>query len=102
MTLLQFEECPTPIESKKFEKILESHRKILYPDCKQGHKNLGTTLEMLQWKAANGATDKGFEEVLGIVKNMLPEGGELPPTTYEAKKGCLPSWVGCIEDSRMS
>ena len=61
MTLLQSEESPTPIESKKFEKILESHRKILYPDCKQGHKNLGTTLEMLQWKAANGVSNKGFE-----------------------------------------
>ena len=25
-------------ESKKFEKMLEDHRKILYPDCKQGLK----------------------------------------------------------------
>ena len=41
---------------------------------------------MLQWKAANGVTDKGFEELFGIVKNMLPEGNELPSTTYEAKK----------------
>ena len=39
---------------------------------------MGTTLEMLEWKAANGVTDKGFEELLGIVKNMLPEGNELP------------------------
>ena len=42
---------------------------------------MGTTLEMLQWKAANGVTDKGFEKLLGIVKNMLPEGNELPSTT---------------------
>src|SRR6185436_14760168 len=52
-------------ESKKFEKVLEDHRKILYPDCKQRLKKLGTTLEMLQWKAANGVSDKGFEELLG-------------------------------------
>ena len=65
-------------ESKKFEKMLEDHKKLLYPDCKQGLKKLDTTLEMLQWKAANGVTDKGFEELLGIVKNMLPEGNELP------------------------
>ena len=32
-------------ESKKFEKMLEDHRKILYPNCKQGLKQLGTTLE---------------------------------------------------------
>ena len=53
-------------------------------------KKLGTTLEMLQLKAANGVTDKGFEELLGIVKNMLPEGNELPSTTYEAKKVVCP------------
>ena len=60
---------------------------MLYPDCKQGLKKLGTTLEMLQWKAANGVSDQGFEELLGLVKKMLPEGNKLPPTTYEAKKG---------------
>ena len=47
---------------------------------------MGTALEMLQWKAANGVSDKGFEELLGLVKKMLPEGNKLPPTTYEAKK----------------
>ena len=41
---------------------------------------------MLQWKAANGVSDKGCEELLGLVKKMLPIGNELPPTTYEAKK----------------
>ena len=75
-------DCETLKESKKFEKMLEDHKKLLYPNCKQGLKKLGTTLEMLQWKAANGVTDKGFEELLGIVKNMLPEGNELPSTTY--------------------
>ena len=70
--------------------MLEDHKKLLYPDCKQGLKKLGTTLEMLQWKAANGVTDKGFEELLGIVKNMLPEGNELPSTTYEANKVFCP------------
>ena len=63
---------------------------MLYPDCKKGLKKLGTTLEMLQSKAANGVSDKGFEELLGIVKNMLPEGNELPPTTYEAKQVVCP------------
>jgi hypothetical protein len=35
-------------ESKKFERMLEDHKKPLYPDCKEGHKKLGSTLEMLQ------------------------------------------------------
>jgi hypothetical protein len=73
-------------DSKKFEKMLEDHKKLLDPDCKQGHKKLGSTLELLQWKAANGVTDKDFEELLGIRKNMLPEDNELPSSTYEAKR----------------
>jgi len=73
-------------ELKKFEMMLDDHKKLLYPNCKQELKKLGTTLEILQWKAANGVTDKGFEELLGIVKNMLPEGNELSATTYEAKR----------------
>jgi hypothetical protein len=33
---------------------------------------------LLQWK--------GFVELLGIIKNMLPEAYELLSTTYEAKR----------------
>ena len=70
--------------------MLEDHKKLLYPNYKQGLKKLGTTLEILQWKAANGVTDKEFEELLGIVKNMLSEGNKLPSTTYEAKNVVCP------------
>ena len=49
-------------ESKKFEKMFDDHKKLLYPDCKQGLKNLGTTLEILQWKAANGVIDMEFKK----------------------------------------
>jgi hypothetical protein len=45
---------------------------------------------LLQLKAANGVTNKDFEELLGIVKNMLPEGDKLLSTTYEAKKVVCP------------
>ena len=73
--------------------MLEDHKKLLYPNCKQGLKKLGTTLEMLQWKAANGVTDKGFEELLGIVKNMLPEENELPATTVTNMAPFMPFQV---------
>ena len=77
-------------EALKFEKMLEDHKRSLFPSCKPEQKKLGTTLEMLKWKATNGVTDKGFGELLKIVKNMLPEGNELPSTTYEAKKMVCP------------
>ena len=65
--------------------MLEDHKKVLYPTCKEGQKKFGTTLELLQWKAKNGVSNKGFGELLNIAKKMLPKANELPATTYAAK-----------------
>ena len=70
--------------------MLEDHKKLLYPTCDAGQKKLGTTLELLQWKAKNGVSDKGFGELLKIQKKMLPKYNELPATTYEAKQVVCP------------
>jgi hypothetical protein len=76
------------------QKSLRRYWRITKSYCIQiangGNKKLGSTLELLQWKASNGVTDKGFEELLGIVKNMLPEGNELLSIIYEAKKVICP------------
>ena len=72
------------------KRMLEDYKTLLYPDCKQGHKKLGTTLELLQWKASNGLSDKGFEELLKLIKNLLPEGNTLPKTMYKARKVVCP------------
>ena len=66
-------------EKIKFEHMLENHKKLLYPTCDVGQKKLGTTLELLQWKAKNGVSDKGFGELLKIQKKMLPKDNELFP-----------------------
>ena len=66
--------------------MLEDYRTMLYPGCKQDQKQLGTILELLQWKASNGLSDKRFEGLLKLIKKLLPEGNTLPATTYEAKK----------------
>jgi hypothetical protein len=65
--------------------MLEDHKKLLYPTCDVGQKKLGTTLELLQWKAKNGMSNKAFGEQLGIQKKMLPKDNELSTITYEAK-----------------
>ena len=64
-------DCESEIERLKFQKMLEDHRKLLYPDCENGLKKLGTTLELLQWKATNGVSDKGFGELLKLVKKCF-------------------------------
>ena len=83
-------DCESETERLKFQKLLEDHHKLLYPDCQNGFKKLGTTLELLQWKATNGVSDKGFGELLKLVKKMLPKDNELPATTYEAKQLVCP------------
>ena len=77
-------------EKVKFERMLEDHRKLLYPTAEEGQKKLGTTLELLQWKTKNGISDKVFRNLLNLIKKMLPKPNELPTTTYEAKKVVCP------------
>nr|XP_051212532.1 uncharacterized protein LOC127330319 [Lolium perenne] len=97
-------ECETEKERLAFDKMIEDHNKLLYPTCEDGHKKLGNTLELLQWKAENGVTDSGFGKLLTIIKRKLPRGNELPASTYEAKKIVCPLGLdvqkihACIND----
>nr|XP_051229794.1 uncharacterized protein LOC127347667 [Lolium perenne] len=96
--------CGNEKERLKLEKMLEDHNKLLYPNCENGQKKLGTTLELLQWKAENGTSDKGFEKLLKIINKMLPGENVLPSSTYEAKKVVCPLGLevqkihACIND----
>ena len=96
--------CGSENERLKLERMLEDHNKLLYPNCEDGQKKLGTTLELLQWKAENGTSDKGFEKLLKIIKKMLPGENVLPSSTYEAKKVVCPLGLevqkihACIND----
>jgi len=83
-------ECESEKENARFEHMLEDHRKSLYPTAEEGQKKLGTTLELLQWKAKNGTSNKTFGQLLKIIKKMLPKGNESPTTTYEAKQVVYP------------
>ena len=65
-------------------------RSLLYPNCEDGSTKLGTTLELLRWKAECGLTDSSFEKMLKIMKPKFPEHNELLESTYEAKKTLCP------------
>src|SRR3954468_23455268 len=97
-------ECDRERERLKFEQMLEDHNKLMYPNCEDGHKKLGSTLEFLKWKAQVGVPDKGFEKLLKIMKKLLPKDNELPASTYEAKKVVCPLGLevqkihACIND----
>ena len=95
----------TADEKLKLERMLADHKKLLYPTCEDSsNTKLGTTLELLQWKAENGIRDKGFDKLLKILKKKLPKDNELPDSTYEAKKVLCPLGLdvqkihACIND----
>jgi hypothetical protein len=60
------ENCETENERMKFQQMLADHRKLWYPGCADGLNKLGITLELLQWKAMHGVSDKGFGELLKL------------------------------------
>ena len=62
----------------------------MYLGCEDGVKKLDTTLELLQWKATHGVSNKGFGVLLIFFKKILPKDNELPTTTYEAKQLICP------------
>ena len=82
--------CASEKEKKKLQRMLEDHKKLLYPNCEADNKKLDTTLELLEWEAENGVSDKGFGKLLVMIKNMLPKDNELPESMYEAKKVVCP------------
>jgi spore coat polysaccharide biosynthesis predicted glycosyltransferase SpsG len=47
-------------------------------------------LELLQWKAETGLSNKGFEKLLKTMKKMLPKDNKLPASMYKAKKIVCP------------
>ena len=40
--------CANEKEKFKLQRMLEDHKKLLYPNCEDDKKKLGTTLELLQ------------------------------------------------------
>ena len=82
--------CASDLEKKKLQRMLEDHKKLLYLNGVGDKKKLGTTLELLQWKAENGVSDKGFGKLLVMIKDMLPKDNELLESTYESKKDVSP------------
>ena len=93
--------CASDLEKKKLQCMLEDHKKLLYPNCVGDKKKLGTTLELLQWKAENGVSDKGFGKVAGNDKGYASKGQRIAREYVLSKEGCLPSRVRGAEDTCM-
>ena len=88
--LRDFEGHETDREYQQFIGLMGASEKPLFPGCKAKFTLLYAVLELLKLKASNSWSDKSFNELLGLLGDMLPEGNELPINTYRAKKVLCP------------
>ena len=72
-----------------FENLYEDSKKYLYPGCTKFTKLQGV-LKLYNLKASNGWSDKSFTALLEVLREMLPDGNEIPCNVYEAKKMLCP------------
>ena len=77
-------EAESENEKLKLDRMLDDHKKKLYPGCEDDNTKLGTTLELLQWKAETGLSDKGFEKLLKIMKKKFPKDNDCLLYTSDA------------------
>jgi hypothetical protein len=69
---------------------MKDYETPLFSGCKKEHNKLHVVLILLQIKASNSWPDKGFNELLQFLNDLLPKANVLPRSTYQAKKIICP------------
>ncbi|XP_028102662.1 uncharacterized protein LOC114301906 [Camellia sinensis] len=73
-------------DGRNFDKLLEDARRPLYLGC-QKFTLLSFVVKMLHIKVLNKWSNKSFDMLLGVLKDLLPESDQkVPWTLYEVKK----------------
>jgi hypothetical protein len=73
-------------QNDKFSQIMKDYKIPLFSGCKKKCNKLHVILALLQMKASNGWSDKGFNELLQFFNDLLPKANVLPQSTYQEKK----------------
>ncbi|XP_049358859.1 uncharacterized protein LOC125823536 [Solanum verrucosum] len=71
-------------EMDKFEQLMKEANEELYPGCKKFSK-LSFLLHIYRTKCMFKWSNESFDSLLGLLKDVLPEGEKLPPSFYETK-----------------
>jgi hypothetical protein len=69
---------------------MKDYETPLVSACKEEHNKFHIVLTLLQIKAGNGWSDKGFIELLPFLNDLLPKDNMLPRSTYQGKKIVCP------------
>jgi hypothetical protein len=63
--------CLSKRQPRKPEKIRQDGKTPLYKNCPMSKPE--ANIMLLEFKLTNGLNDKGFDQLLGIIRKMLPE-----------------------------
>ena len=63
--------CLSERQLKKVERMRQDGKTPLYKNCPMS--KLEADIMLLEFKSTNGLSNKGFDQLLGIIREMLPE-----------------------------
>jgi hypothetical protein len=77
-------------ELSKYKKMIKDSKKSFYHGCVTQYTRLFVMVKLFQLKASNGCSDGSFEELLTLLRDMLPRGNTVSEIVYEAKQPICP------------
>jgi hypothetical protein len=80
--------CLSERQLRKLEKMRQDGKTTLYKNCPMS--KMEANIMLLEFKSTNGLSDKGFDQLLDIIRKLFLEDNELPEKTYLAKQMICP------------
>jgi hypothetical protein len=77
-------------QNDKFSQIMKDYETPLFLGCNKDHNKFHVVLTLLQMKDSNDWSNKGFNELLQFLNDLLPKVNVLSQSTYQAKKIVCP------------
>jgi hypothetical protein len=68
-------------QNDNFSQIIKDYETPLFLGCEKEHNKLHVVPTLLQMKASNGWSDKGFNKLLQFLNDLLPKAKVLPRST---------------------
>lgn len=72
-------------EFDKYERLLKQAQRELYSGCEE-FSVLTAVVELMHWKVLNQHSNRSYDQLMGILKRMLPKNNHIPETHYLANK----------------
>jgi hypothetical protein len=80
-----------------WEALKKAAKELLYDEskgCDRDYTVLRSVLELIRLKARHGWLDTSFNDLMDLLRVMLPKPNLLPTNTYQAKKLICPLSIG--------